>query len=1176
MASSSASPLALRTLAVVEQFPSGDVLAYPVMDPSIAAHATDPESALDDLHLYLSEALARAPATEVSRHALPADATLLQVYVPLPTLGDPPKGHDERPHSLRLGVPVVLLPIERGAELGPRWALVPSLAQTMYLGADEPVEATLTREVARLLDARRYDAESWAERLPGGRIALAPLMLEVARRDVADAEPGAGGLRRRLERATKMRFALEVLSDVALPLHASASIADAAPTVGRDDELRVLAELLEGEPRRSVLLVAPSGAGKSALFEQWVRDHASGASFRRGALLPRDGKRLAYQTSGAQLVAGMSYLGQWQARLARVVDAAEELDAVLYLSDLRDLFDARTGESHVDLAGALKPALEEGRVRVVAELTPEAHDRLAARHEGFFASFHVLGMEAQDRTAGGAVLAARAAHAEEHAPERPRVTEEGQTTLLHLAERYLHDRAFPGKAARLFEELRDAADRPGHRVEGDLGGAAVVQLFSLQTGIPEVLLRDDRAFDADRVAATLRRRVVGQDAAVRAVAETLAVVKAALQPADKPLATFLFTGPTGVGKTELCRALAGYLYGAEERLLRFDMSELAGPAAVQRLVSGDGRDDGLLTRRVRQQPFAVVLFDEVEKAHPSFFDLLLQIAGEGRLTDGAGRVASFKNTLVILTSNLGARHEGRLSLGFQRGPEDLQAAAMEAVRAAFRPELVGRLDRIIAFRPLAAADAARITGLLVAQLAERRGLSERGATLLVSPEALEALAAEGTSPAYGARALRRHVDASLATPLAAGLSAETGSFAIEVVPSAGAASLAQAPGSFRRSTGPLTLQFTPRSADDASALKGLGGVFALRREVQQRMRLPAVEALAEAEAHALARTAQLFAPRKTKRGRPLPPPKADGAEVALLEQTRSTAEKRLGPLREAEREVHALEELLLDAMQAREPPPFGDDEPPRLRRHFRRDLLTLLLEDDPKHAVLVLATELDDGRSLDPWLTSLLEALGPRGWEATFHLRGDRAPPSAPLPSTWPSKPAFGPPRAAAFLRERLEAERRDRMALLLRLEGPHVGTFLACQGGLHRVLGRPPLPEGAHHAVAPVAYRATLAPARDFGPPALAPPAKVSRPKLRRRTAARLTDVRANPERQPNAPLVPWGKAFAPEVLDELTLAALIPLDEAGTRDELTPSPLDAPTAEEAAKARAESGGAA
>ncbi|MEM1416506.1 MAG: AAA family ATPase, partial [Myxococcota bacterium] len=1126
-----------------------------------AAHAGDEESALEELRLFLSESLSFAPAWQVSRHALAAEAEPLQVLVPLPGLeGEPPPTRPaQRP---RLSVPAVLLPPPMGEGRRARWAIVPRLRQTVFLDRDDEVLPTLEREIARLIDAESYDAAERLALLPGVSWRLVPMELQVKRSGPLDGL--TAGLRGRLEKATRAKAALEVLSDVARPLHATHAIAQAPQTVGRDDELALLRDLLAGDARRSVLLVGPEGSGKSALVQQWVREHSYGVELRVDG--PTPGKRLAYQTSGAQLIAGMSLLGQWQARVERVVLAAETLDAVLYFDDLGDLFDARSGDAHVDLPGAFKPALEQGRLRMVAELTPEAHDRLAARHEGFFACFTVIGLEGQDRKAAHAVLDARAAHAKEHEPERPRVTDEGRRALLHLAERYLADAAFPGKAARLYEELRDAADRPGHGIEGDLGPAAVVRLFSLQTGIPELLLRDDRALDAAHVAEVLGRRVVGQRAAVRAVAETLAVVKAALQPADKPLATFLFAGPTGVGKTELARALAGFLYGDEQRLLRFDMSELADPWAVQRLVSGAGgeRGEGLLTRRVRQQPFAVLLFDEVEKAHPAFFDLLLQIAGEGRLTDGAGRVASFKNTLVILTSNLGAQHEGVGRLGFGGGAADADARYLAAVREAFRPELVGRLDRVIPFAPLTPEETGRIASILLGRIADRRGLTDRGATLTVSEGARQALSEAGYSAAYGARALRRSLDQTVAAPIARGLSAHAseGPFAIHLrLPNEG-----PPPGrlAHEAEAGPARLHFVVRKEEAAASLDGLEAAFALRRELARGLTLPAVEARVEAEDFAKARMAQLFSPRRNRKGKLVPPPKADGVEVATLQRALHQAELLLTPLRDAQGEAHALEELLLDAMQAREPLPDVDAERRALRQRFRMALLEVLLETDRRDMVLALVEELDAGRTLDHWLGSLLREHEERGWSLTFHVRGETGWRLEGVP---PEKLPFGPERSPKEMRARLEAPERDPLSVLLRVRGPHAGTILACEAGLHRYLGVPPLADGAFHRVRTVAFRTELRVPRDLRHPALHPSGRESPSRLLKLPAERYTDLRAQPSRAADyidaPPADHWKRAH----VDELALRTLIRLDEAGSRASLYAAPLEAPTAAEVAK---------
>ena len=240
-------------------------------------------------------------------------------------------------------------------------------------------------------------------------------------------------------------------------------------------------------------------------------------------------------------------------------------------------------------------------------------------------------------------------------PNRPTVALEALAPVVELARRYLPYRAFPGKAVRFLEELRatrdtvrDATGRPI-----PLGLEDAYEAFSLVTGIPAFLLRDDRELHLDEVVGRLRKRMIGQEEAVRRVAETICVAKAQLGPGDKPLATFLFVGPTGVGKTELARSLADFLFGSENRLVRFDMSEYGDPWAAERLITG-GTGDGLLTSKVREQPFCVVLLDEIEKAHPAVFDLLLQVLGEGRLTDGRGRTTYFQNAIIVMTSNLGA------------------------------------------------------------------------------------------------------------------------------------------------------------------------------------------------------------------------------------------------------------------------------------------------------------------------------------------------------------------------------------------------------------------------------------------------------------------------------------------------------------------------------------------
>ncbi|HTN85526.1 MAG TPA: AAA family ATPase, partial [Sorangium sp.] len=647
------------------------------------------------------------------------------------------------------------------------WVLVPSLGHAFHVEAGEPIEPAIRHEVRRLLASQ--DLSTWEHLglLPGSAHRL-----EVLHAPLPEPERGQQGQRgvSIAERARRKK-AVDALVSVATPLHVAAqrSPLAAPPLACRDAELARLAALLDGEERLGVLIVGPEHAGKTALMQAYVARQT----------------RLVYATSGAQLIAGMSGLGQWQERIHGVMEAAAALDAVLYFENLDDLLAERVDGGHVDLAGAMRPYLDEGRVRVVCELRDDRLDALEGRHWAFFAGLSRIRVDPLSAADTRKALAERAARDARVEPHRPAVAGDALTALIDLAERYLPYSAFPGKAVRLYEDLRTVHERE-RTAQGEpvtLGRSDLHELFSTRTGMPAFLLRDDLPLRVDRVARDLGASVVGQERAVRALAETIAVVKAGLSPPDKPLAAFLFVGPTGVGKTELARALAGLLFGSPDRLSRFDMSEFASEGAADRLIRGTDGAGGLLTQRVREQPFCVLLLDEIEKAHRAVFDLLLQVLGEGRLSDARGRTAYFHNAIVIMTSNLGAA-ERRGQAGFSGGPgagspED-RAALDEAhyqrvVAGAFRQEFVNRIDRVVPFRSLTREELAEVARLTTQRLSQRRGLSEAGVALEVSPRALARLAEDGHAPAYGARALRRHIEEHLAAPLArllAGLGGE--------------------------------------------------------------------------------------------------------------------------------------------------------------------------------------------------------------------------------------------------------------------------------------------------------------------------------------------------------------------------------------------------------------------
>jgi DNA polymerase III delta prime subunit len=322
-------------------------------------------------------------------------------------------------------------------------------------------------------------------------------------------------------------------------------------------------------------------------------------------------------------------------------------------------------------------------------------------------------------------------------------------------------------------------DRP---LEQTIAPADVTGAFSRETGLPLVLLEDRVPLDLEKTQRYFSERVIGQPEAVELVVDLLATVKAGLSRPRKPIASLLFIGPTGVGKTEMAKTLAELLFGDVRRLTRLDMSEYSDPLAVQRLIGTGYNDEGLLTARLREQPFSVVLLDEVEKAHPLLFDLLLQVLGEGRLTDAGGRLADFSNAVVILSSNLGAESFQRGAFGFAGGSQRSAARQhfVHEVQAFFRPELFNRLDRIVAFAPLDEDTTLKICHRQLDLLRRRDGIHLRSVRLELAPEVAAHLARRGYDPRYGARPLKRTIERELLAPLADQMSRYAGDAALDV------------------------------------------------------------------------------------------------------------------------------------------------------------------------------------------------------------------------------------------------------------------------------------------------------------------------------------------------------------------------------------------------------------
>lgn len=541
---------------------------------------------------------------------------------------------------------------------------------------------------------------------------------------------------------------------------------------GREESVQQLSDALTGLIARSVLLVGASGVGKTSILKEVVR---------RGAELGLGSSKF-WATSGSRLVSGMTGFGMWQERLELLRKEMVQEHVILHVGSLLELMEVGRSECQTQgIASFLRPAIARGEILIVAECTPEQLSLIERQDVALLRAFLQIPVHEppQERRLNILTQVAQAGWATTAELFSAAAIEE----IERLHRRFATYSAFPARPVRFLQNLRRdiAARELAARTETDdektaelrISLADVTRAFSRETGLPMWLLDDSVRLDLNAAEAWFAARVIGQPESVALIVNLLATLKAQLNRDHRPLASFLFIGPTGVGKTEMARTLAEYLFGSDgagdSRMIRIDMSEYADAMAVQRLIGGTTEAEGVLTARVREQPFAVVLLDEFEKAHHSLFDLLLQILGEGRLTDAAGRVADFRNCVVIMTSNLGASTYARGSVGFGLSEADLHHSRdhfEKAVREFVRPELFNRIDRIVPFGPLDRATARKVVERQLELIRQRDGLKYRRVTFQVSDQVIDYLLEHGFEPRYGARALKRVMERDLLAPMA--------------------------------------------------------------------------------------------------------------------------------------------------------------------------------------------------------------------------------------------------------------------------------------------------------------------------------------------------------------------------------------------------------------------------
>ncbi len=596
------------------------------------------------------------------------------------------------------------------------------------------------------------------------------------------------------------------------------------PVVGREMEVARAMQTLIRRTKNNPVMIGGAGVGKTAIAEGLAQAIVGGN-------VPEElaGRRLLALDMGS-LVAGAKFRGEFEERLKAVMDEIKQAqgEIILFIDEIHTVVGAGAAEGAIDASNLMKPALSRGELQCLGATTEDEYRRYIEKDAALERRFQPILVEEPDTEIAVDMLKALRPKYEAH--HNVKILDDALESAVRLSQRYISDRLLPDKAVDLIdeaasklrmdaqalpsEEIREqeaeldrleseersasqradyeqaaelrserlrmqfeyeqaCADSTGNAGETEVTSESIGSLIATWTGIPVDRLLESEAEKLLHMEERLHDRVIGQEAAIVAVSDAVRRARASLKDPKRPIGSFIFLGPTGVGKTELARSLADYLFDDESNMVRIDMSEYQEKHTVSRLIGAPPgyvgfEEGGQLTEAVRRRPFRVVLFDEIEKAHPDVFNALLQILEDGRLTDGHGRTVDFRNTLIIMTSNLGTGLENKGPVGFLRDVDveeskRLRASVDDALKRAFRPEFLNRIDEIIVFDALSKDQIHEIVDLMIVEVEER--LEEHGVTIELTGAAKDWLADEGYDSQYGARPLRRAIQRHIENPL---------------------------------------------------------------------------------------------------------------------------------------------------------------------------------------------------------------------------------------------------------------------------------------------------------------------------------------------------------------------------------------------------------------------------